>query len=304
MPEGKVVFYRNAGQFGFIRPNEGDGRIYFHYSRGTLGGSVRHVPMPVPKVGDRVVYTLGRPREDGRVFANSWTLADIKERLNTLTPEQQRLKQRVLGLAADQWEIWNATDELGKGAAIAHRELFGSYFTAQQTSGAPRGTFNQVLLWARFYMAEHGYEGAPPFSPWPDMPRYRVRYLSDGKWTPTGLAWYTKVQAEAFAARLRQTESRPETSVRVADLWPTAPRLSVAGAATVLAACGRDVLKDDWTGASEVSWIDNQWGQPAEVATAYFGGDNPWVTIDGQTYTGEEARHLQFCGRILRFDFN
>ena len=136
------------------------------------------------------------------------------------------------------------------------------------------------------------------------MPRYRVRYLSDGEWKPIGLSWYTRAQAEAFAARLRQTEHYPETAVRVADLWPSAPRLSVAGAATVLAACGRDVLKDDWTGASEVSWIDSQWGQPVEVATAYFNGDHPHVAIDNQTYTGEEARRLQFCGRILRVSFN
>ena len=295
MYKGNVVFYNPDRNFGFIMPDGSKGKIFFHYSKGWRGRSVRNVPVPVPQKGDRVVYNV---REPGDTRANIWVFADINVRLNTLTPAQLELVRQVLGEEESQeWEVWNASEELAEDRRYEGREWYG----AQRSGSGPRGTFYQVLLWARYYMAERGVTD-PPLKRWPDMPRYTVRIKAGGQWSVINTPRYTRVQAEVFAQHVRDQDRYAD--VRVYDLWPDAPNLSVNEAAKVLAECGRDVLKDGYIGDSEVSWFDESWGARTEVATARFSGDNSWVTMAGVTYRGDEARLLQFCGPNLRTALN
>ena len=291
MYEGTVVHYNQARKFGFIKPDSGGGKVFFHYSKGSIGLSARKLPVPTPRTGDRVRYNFNRPG-DSRV--NFWIFTDIKERLNTLTPAQQQLVQLVLGeKEAKEWEIWNAEEELPEDLRYEGRE----WYSAQLTGSGPRGTFYQVLLWARYWLAEHNVPG-PALPRWPDMPRYTVRVNTAGRWNVINVPFYTRIEAEVFEQYLLG-EGR-NSGVRVVDIWPDAPPLSVDEAAKVLAECHRDVLKDDSIGDSEVSWIDDSWGQRTVVATGRFVRRNSWVLLDGHTYRGNDARRLQFCGPNLR----
>lgn len=287
MYEGTVVFYNKGRLFGFIKPDDSDRKIFFHYSNGSLGRSARHVVVPDPTIGDRVRYNVNRL---GETRAIVWSFCDIKERLDTLSPSQRELVRQVLGdKEAKEWEIWDASEELAEDRRYEGREWFG----AQLNGSGPRGTFYQVLLWSRYWLAEHDVAG-PPLLRWPDMPRYTVRIKAGGQWRVINTPWYTRIQAEVFEQHLL-AEGRYD-GVRVVDLWSDSPPLTVDEVAKVLAECRRDVLKDDYAGDSEVSWIDNSWDAHTEVATARFSEANTWLTMNGHTYRGAEARQLQFCG--------
>jgi hypothetical protein len=281
MYEGTVDFYNPVRRFGFIKPDTGGNKIFFHYSKGSLGLSARNVPVPEPKMNDRIRYI---PTEGPRPRAIRWVFSDIKERLNTLTSGQQQQVRLVLGEEeAEKWEIWDASDELAPDRRYDGREWFGAH---RYDSGGPRGTFNQVLLWARYYLADCGIPG-PPLQRWADMPRYKVQYKADGQWHLINIPRYTRVQAEALEQHLL-AEGR-YAGVRVVDLWPTAPPLTIDEAVKVLAECSREVIGADYLGDLEVSWIDHSWGRDTVVAHAVYSQGHSWLTLDGQTYFSDEA---------------
>jgi cold shock CspA family protein len=276
---GTVAYYNRIRRYGYIRPDLGGKRIFFHFSQGiTL---TRHeFQMPTPKRGDRISFNF----DDVTRRATIWTFIDIRDRLNTLSPSQRRLARTVLGEHADNGviEIWNTLADEDEWHLPTALEVF-------QSNPGPQGTFNQVLLWCRYYLSEHRYSDAPSLQRWPDMPRYSVRHsYGAGQWLPINVAWYTRTEAEAFAAYLR-AEGRYE-EVRILDLWPDAPMLSMWEARKVLA---RTKIVE---AGDQVTWISRQWdGHPAVVARGEF-CSTPHVIFDGHDYRGEEALRLRDCG--------
>jgi cold shock CspA family protein len=280
---GTVTYYNTERYYGFIKPDGGGKRIFFHHSQGdTL---TRHkVEMPIPKRDDRVSFSFNTVTRR----ATAWTFVDIRDRVNTLRPEELELARRILGKHYDDGviEIWDTLTAWGEPPwhMPAGLEIF-------QSNPGPQGTFHQVLRWCRYFLAEHGHEGTPPLQRWRDMPRYSVRFqtFGGGPWLPINMAWYTPAEADAFAAHLRAEGRYGE--VRVLDLWPDAPALSVSETMKVLATA--EIVEE----GTRITWVSHRWeGHPAVVAWGDL-DPNASVTFNGLEYRGRAAERLRWCGR-------
>lgn len=300
MKIGTVKVAKPDRNFALITPQDDPQTLLLiHMRRGPV--SPCSEPVPTPARGDVIRYTTDG-HNPGR--AALWEYDDLRRHFFTLTNDQVALVKRVLGAdEARRWQIWNGTKLLPERMRHPGREYCGAYRLPPGT----RGTFNQVLLWARRHLGECGIDG-PKLQYWDDMPRYSVRARTGSRWQFMGLPYYTGVQAEAAAAKLCTNRRYDEVCVLSIPRPASAPPLSAAEAAKVLATCGRDSLSDHSFGDTEVTWHDpdllDLFGQPLSVAEGYFSPDEARVTLDGHTYTGAEARQLRDCGFVLQAALN
>jgi cold shock CspA family protein len=285
MQQGYVVRWNSERQYGIVKPNDGGATVFVHFNdrRPPLG---RRITIPEPRIGDAIDYELNLRAT--RPQASLWSYAN---RLNTLTLAQQDLVRRVLGPYAGEFAIWDVMQDDEPPVQWQGQEWYGAVIKGPGT----RGTFHQVLLWAWYYIAERNHEGLPKLVPWPDMPHYSVRVRTDGQWQPNGLVLYTWAQANGYGRHLVQRGHYSEAKV-----WDLAPGFvySVGEVAKVLAKCQCDVGRDAQIGGSEVTWFNDSRRQgDAVVAEGRF-GSHSWVSFNGQTFLGDEARLLEHCGMV------
>lgn len=62
MPTGKIVLFKDDNGYGFIRPDEGESDVFFHFSQWLAETD--------PRKGDRVGFDVGpSPKVEGRLMA-------------------------------------------------------------------------------------------------------------------------------------------------------------------------------------------------------------------------------------------